>query len=302
MGSPSFAVPSLIALSEITDLVGVVTQPDRPCGRGRAMTPPAVKVAADQRHIRTIQPEKLSDPTALAVLQDWKPDIIIVAAYGQILRKILLALPAKGCLNLHASLLPRHRGAAPVAAAILAGDARTGITLMQMDPGLDTGPMLGNQAIDIDPLDTTESLLEKLSLLAAHTLTELLPQYLNGSLIPVPQDSSLATYAPQLKKEDGRLDIRLSAFSLERQIRAFYPWPGSSLLWNDLPLKVLSAGAKPASPSQPAGLVIEDEGFPAIQCGEGILCLRTIQLAGKKPMSGKDFLRGMHQFLGSVVT
>jgi methionyl-tRNA formyltransferase len=301
MGSPSFAVPTMLALAEISELAGIVTQPNRPSGRGRTLTPPPIKEAADRQHIPAIQPEKLSLPDAMAVLEGWHPDIIIVAAFGQILRKSVLQLPPFGCLNLHASLLPRHRGAAPIAAAILSGDSETGITLMQMDPGLDTGPILGSRAISIDSLDTAASLSEKLSLLAASTLKELLPHYLRGDLSPHPQDRSLATYAPQLSKEDGKLDIRQSAVRLERQIRAYFPWPGSFLQWNGVMLKVLAGEAKTGSTSNEIGLLFEDGGFPAIQCGEGILILRLVHPAGKKPMSGKDFLRGMPGVIGSLV-
>jgi methionyl-tRNA formyltransferase len=211
MGSPEFAVPVLAALTECSQVAGVVTQPDRPSGRGRILTAPPVKVFAVNHQLPVIQPEKLSNPDAMDVLRSWTPDIIIVAAFGQLLRKAVLELPQYGCLNLHASLLPRHRGAAPIPAAILMGDAETGITLMQMDPGLDTGPILGIRSIPIDASDTTSTLTEKLSLLAAHVLTELLPDYLQGKLVPQPQDSNQATYAPQLKKEAGRMDIHQSA-------------------------------------------------------------------------------------------
>jgi methionyl-tRNA formyltransferase len=302
MGSPEFAVPALQALTSLTEVVGVVTQPDRPSGRGRALNPPPVKICAKSNKIPVIQPEKISAPDAFSAMVNWQPDILIVAAYGQILRKNLLALPRLGCLNLHASLLPRHRGAAPIAAAILAGDFQTGITLMQMDPGLDTGPILTSRSIPIGPEDTSGSLSDKLAALAALVLADSLPAYLRQELSPQPQDSALASYAPQLKKENGQLDFHQPAMQLERQIRAYFPWPGSFLLWKGLRMKVLSGAAISGLPEQGIGQVLALNGFPAIQCGQGILVLRTVQLPGKKPMSGNAFLLGNHALIGSTVT
>jgi methionyl-tRNA formyltransferase len=299
LGSPEFAVPSLTALAGITEVVGVVTQPDRPAGRGRAQTAPPIKIQAELLHLPVIQPEKLRAPEAFAQLRDWRPEVIVVTAYGQILRPDVLRLPRYGCLNLHASLLPRHRGAAPIAAALLAGDAETGITLMQMDPGLDTGPMLARRAIPIQQTDTAGSLAARLADLAAETLTEFLPVYIRGELAPAPQDPALATYAPLLKKEDGRLDVQQDAVRLERQIRAYTPWPGAFLIWKQTVLKILAGEAGEATGRMPAGTFTIHQGFPAVHCGQGLLILRTVQPSGKRPMSGAEFLRGARGFITS---
>lgn len=301
MGSPEFSLPALNALMAISNVVGVVTQPDRPVGRGRNPAPPPIKRRADELHLPVIQPEKLRSPEAMARLRSWQPDLILVAAFGQILRSDVLNLPRFGCLNLHASLLPRHRGASPVAAAILAGDVETGITLMQMDAGLDTGPILANRQLTILPADTTESLTNRLAILAAETLTEYFSVYIRGQLAPKPQDSNLATYAAQLTKENGRLDARLDATHLERQIRAYTPWPGTFLMWNQTPLKILSGEARESLSTEPEGTLMVLEKFPAVRCHTGILILRTVQLPGKKPTSGKDFLNGVRDFTGNIL-
>jgi methionyl-tRNA formyltransferase len=301
MGSPEFSVPSLESLARISHVAGVVTQPDRPAGRGRRPVSPPVKTAAEKLGIPVIQPERLSDRAAMDRLYEWNPDLVVVIAFGQLLRPNVLNLPSRGCINLHASLLPRHRGAAPVAAAILAGDRETGITLMKMDKGLDTGPILARQSIPILPGDTTESLAGRLSVLAADTLEKQLPVYLRGDLAPEPQSEHLATYAPRLKKEDGRLDFNRPAQHLERMIRAFHPWPGAYTMWKGQVLKVIRADLETAASSAAAGTVQEVDHFPAVQTGDGLLLLREIQLAGKRPMPGDLFLRGAGQILGTVL-
>src|SRR5258708_6674580 len=220
MGTPKFAVTILRELAEAHTIVGVVTQPDRPAGRGRQLEPAPVKQFAAQASLPTIQPQRLREPAALAQLQAWAPELIVVAAFGQILRPAVLDLPPRGCLNVHGSLLPRHRGAAPIAAAILAGDSETGITIMRMDPGLDTGPLLATRALDILPDDTTGTLTERLAPLGAGLLLDVIPDYLAGRLQPMTQDEPLATYTPQLKKEDGRLDFTRPVIELERRVRA----------------------------------------------------------------------------------
>jgi methionyl-tRNA formyltransferase len=229
MGSPDFSVPALRALAANYSIVGVVTQPDRPSGRGMRLTPPPVKIVAEELHIPVIQPQKLREPGAVQQLKDWNPDLIVVAAFGQILRREVLELPQYGCINVHASLLPRHRGAAPIQAAILAGDAETGITIMKMDPGLDTGPLLSQRAIPIGAEDTGGSMFEKLAQLGGELLLETIPDYISGKITPQPQPETGSTYAPMLKKEDGLLDFTRPAAELERKIRAFHPWPGAFL-------------------------------------------------------------------------
>lgn len=290
MGSPDFAVPALRALAADYAVIGVITQPDRPAGRGNLLTPPPVKAAAQELGLEILQPEKLRQPEAMQKLREWNPDLIVVAAFGQILRPEVLSLPRHGCINIHASLLPRHRGAAPIQAAILAGDQETGITIMLMDPGIDTGPTLARRAIDILPADTGGSLFEKLSTLGGDLLIETLPRYLGGELRPQPQPAEGATYAPMLKKEDGLLDFTRPAAELERKIRAFSPWPGTFMVWQGAPLKI-QRGSLNASITE-AGKRVILNGCPAVGTGAGTLVLEEIQPAGKKSMPGKAFLAG----------
>jgi methionyl-tRNA formyltransferase len=295
MGSPDFAVPPLEALARHYPLAGVVTQPDRPAGRGRNLVPPPVKEAALRLGIPVMQPEKLRLPEAMARLQSWAPDLIVVAAFGQILRPALLELPRFGCINVHGSLLPRGRGAAPIQASILAGDQETGITIMKMDPGVDTGPILSQQAISIAPDDTSGTLFARMAPLGAELLLETLPPYLQGELVPRPQPEEGATYAPMLKKEDGLLDFTQSAAALERRVRAMNPWPGAYFDWKGAPLKVhRSHVAKEKSPGAGRRLILD--GYPAIGTGEGTLILDEVQPAGKKPMPGKAFLAGVRDW------
>ncbi len=298
MGSPEFAVPTLRALVAQYPVVGVVTQPDRPAGRGRKLTPPPVKVVAQELGLPIMQPRRLKAPEAFEQLQAWAPDLIVVAAYGQILRPNVLQLPRYGCINVHASLLPRWRGASPIQHAILAGDQETGITIMIMDEGLDTGPILSQRAIPIAPDDTGATLSAKLAVLGAELLLETLPDYLSGALRPQPQPEDGVTYAPLLKKEDGRLDFTEPAEALARRVRAFDPWPGTFTEWQGAPLKVLRAEAVDA-PSPGPGRRLVWQGFPAVGTGQGVLVLREVQPAGKRPMSGDAFLRGARTWADS---
>jgi methionyl-tRNA formyltransferase len=291
MGSPEFALPSLRGLAASYPLVGVVTQPDRPAGRGRELTPPPVKQLAVQLGIPVIQPLRLKEPGAMQQLQDWSPDVIVVAAFGQILRPAVLDLPPLGCVNVHASLLPRWRGAAPVQAAILYGDQQTGITIMRMDPGVDTGPILSQRATPILPGDTGGSLAERLAELGAQLLLETLPAYLKGEIQPQPQDDALATYAAMLSKEDGQLDFSQPAADLARRVRAFHPWPGAFTFWEGQMLKIHRAHAVEA-PSPHPGTATVHAGQPALHCAEGLLVLDEVQPAGKRSMPGEVFLRG----------
>ncbi len=303
MGSPEFSLPSLRLLAQHFPVVGVVTQPDREAGRGRKLTPPPVKTLALELGLPLIQPEKLRDPAAMAQLAAWAPDLIVVAAFGQILRPAVLDLPRFGCINVHGSLLPRGRGAAPIQAAILNGDLQTGITIMKMDPGVDTGPMLAQRALEILPDDTAHSLSQRMAELGARLLVETLPRYLNGELPPVPQPTEGATYAPMLKKEDGLLDFSQPAASLALRVRAFNPWPGAYTLWQGNVLKILRAQAAPAGAASPAlapGATFQVNGLPAIACGAGCLLLEEVQPAGKKPMPGKVFLNGSRVWSGPV--
>ena len=298
MGSPDFSLSALRLLNEHYQVVGVVTQPDRASGRGRELKAPPVKALALELNIPVIQPEKLREPEAMQQLREWNPDLIVVAAFGQLLKKDVLDLPKFGCINIHASLLPRWRGAAPINAAILAGDEETGVTIMKMDVGLDTGPMLAMKKIRIRRDDTAGSIFQTLSTLGANLLIETLPEYLAGNITPTPQPEEGSTYAPMLKKQDGLLDFTRPADELERRVRAMNPWPGAWFEWNGNVLKVLRA-----SVSEAKGLGIGSrlivEGRPAIMSADGVLVLDEVQPAGKKMMSGKSFLSGARDWASS---
>jgi methionyl-tRNA formyltransferase len=291
MGSPDFAVPSLEGLAAHYPIVGVVTQPDRPAGRGGTLMPPAVKEATLRLGLPVLQPEKLRLPVAMDQLRAWAPELIVVVAFGQILKPEVLDLPPHGCINVHGSLLPRGRGAAPIQAALLAGDTETGITIMKMDRGVDTGPILSQRYMPITAEDTAGTLFARLAPLGAALLLETLPRYLSGELLPRPQPEEGVTYAPMLKKEDGLLDFTRPAFELERRVRAMNPWPGAYFEFNGAPLKVLHASVSgEKSPAAGSRLVVG--GSPAFGTGEGILLLDEVQPAGKKSMPGKAFLAG----------
>jgi methionyl-tRNA formyltransferase len=291
MGSPDFSLASLRLLTQHYQVVGVVTQPDRASGRGRELKAPPVKLLAQELNIPVIQPQKLRDLEAMQQLQVWAPDLIVVAAFGQILKKDVLDLPKYGCINIHASLLPRWRGAAPINAAVLAGDEETGVTIMKMDVGLDTGPMLAMKKIRIKPDDTAGSLFKSLSTLGADLLIETLPAYMDGKITPQPQPDEGSTYAPMLKKEDGLLDFSHSAAELERRIRAMNPWPGAWFEWDGNLLKV-GRGVVGEGNGLSIGSRLIVEGRPAVRCADGILILEEVQPPGKKMMSGKAFLSG----------
>jgi len=295
MGSPDFAAIALRTLDQHFTVVGVVTQPDRRVGRGKKTVSPPMKILADELEIPTIQPHRLRDEEAMDTLRRFAPDLIVVAAYGQILRPNVLQLPHYGCINIHGSLLPRWRGAAPIQAAILAGDAETGITIMQMDEGIDTGPVLSRSILPIAEDDTAGTLFDKLAPLGADLLVETLPKYISGETQPQPQPEEGATYAKMLKKEDGRLDFSQTSEELERRVRAFSPWPGTFFEWNGAPLKVHHAHVD-AGKSPGIGIKLKVAGVPAIGTAEGILVLDQVQPAGKKSMSGKSFLAGARKW------
>lgn len=306
MGTPEFAVPVLEALAQQHQVVGVVTQPDRPAGRGGksgspALAAPPVKQAALARSLPVYQPERLRTPEAIAPIAAWQPDVIIVAAFGQILRPALLALPPHGCLNIHASLLPRYRGAAPIPAAILAGDPVTGVTLMLMDEGLDTGPILAQAEWPLAPVETTQSLTGHLAALGARLALDALPRWLAGDMVPQPQDAALATWCRPLTKEDGLLDWARPAVLLDRQVRACFTWPGAYTLLRGERLKVLRARPLDTPPDAPPGFVLPLEDGLGVATGRGILELMEVQLAGKKPMPAGLFARGRRDLPGAVL-
>ncbi len=298
MGTPDFALPTLSALLSTYEVIGVVTQPDRPAGRKGELTPPPVKVLAQQHGIPVLQPPKLRHPDAIAQLSQWQADVFVVAAFGQILPQRVLDMPRMGCLNVHGSLLPRWRGAAPIQAAIQHGDSKTGITIMQMDAGLDTGPILTQRALAIHPDDTGQTLHDRMAQLGAELLLDTLPDYLAGKLTPTPQDDALATFAPQISKQDGHVDWSKSAAWIERTVRAFSPWPTAYSFWEGKQLKWHKAHA--AVGSAPLGQVIRGaDGVVAIGTGDGLFCPQIVQLEGKKAVTIAEFLNGYPQFVGA---
>lgn len=296
MGSPDFAVPCLPALSQIARIVGVVTQPDKPAGRGMTLTPPPVKAAALAMSLPVIQPISLKEESAFTQLRAWAPDVIVVVAFGQLLRKNVLELPPHGCVNVHASLLPAYRGAAPIQAAILGGEVRTGVTIMKMDAGLDTGPILSQAEIAIEAHDTGGSLFEKLSNLGARELVRTLPLYLAGEICPLPQPDQGASYFGMIRKEDGELTPTMPVAAAERKIRAYHPWPGTSVLIDGEKVKIHKAHIAPGDTTPGARQVIN--GYPALGFEGGWLVFESLQPAGKKAMDGKAYLAGKRGWAG----
>ncbi len=301
MGTPDFAVPALETLAQDYQVAGVVTQPDRPAGRGRRLVAPPVKEAAQALAVEVFQPPTLRSPEAVERLVAWRPDLVVVAAFGQILRPEVLAIPPHGCLNVHASLLPRYRGAAPIPAAILAGDERTGVTIMRMDEGLDTGPMLAQADWPIGPEDTTGSLTAALARLGVVLLLEVLPGWLAGAITPRPQDESQATYCRTLRKEDGLLDWAQPAAHLDRQVRACDPWPGAYTAWAGQRLKILRARPLTAAAPAEPGRVVDLAPGTGVITGEGVLELLVVQLEGKSAMDVHAFSQGRRDFAGSLL-
>ncbi|MCJ7513591.1 MAG: methionyl-tRNA formyltransferase, partial [Anaerolineales bacterium] len=236
-------MPILQALAGVFEVTGVITQPDRPAGRGRGLRPPPVKLAAQALGLPVLQPANPHSPEVLSQLAAWGPEVIVVAAYGRILRPQLLELPPRGCVNVHASLLPRWRGASPIQSAILAGDSVTGVTIMLMDAGMDTGPILAQHETPISEMDTGGRLSDRLSQIGADLLLRTLPEYLGGRLAPHPQDSMKAASTRPLTKEDGALDPLEPADALARRVRAFDPWPGTYLNWEGRRIGILQAAA-----------------------------------------------------------
>ncbi len=303
MGTPEFSVPSLAKLVAADyDVVGVVTQPDRPSGRGRKLEPSPVKRFAVEHGLAVLQPETLRPPEAVAELASLRPDVIVVAAFGQILRPAVLSLPPHGCINVHASLLPRWRGAAPVQAAILAGDQVTGSTIMFMDEGMDTGPVLGQAALAIHFDETAGDLTERLSQHGADLLAETLPRWLVGELTLQPQDNNQATLCRPVRKEQGTIDWSRPALEIARAVRAYNPWPGAVSVWKGVPLKVVQANALAIEASaQPPGTVSETQDVIVVVTGEGVLRLDVVQLAGRNAAGIDDFVRGQRGFVGSLL-
>jgi methionyl-tRNA formyltransferase len=289
-GTPPFAAAALDALADAGhDIVLVLTQPDRPAGRGMKLTPSAVKQAALARGLPVSQPASLKTPESQAELAALDADVMVVAAYGLILPQAVLDLPRLGCLNIHASLLPRWRGAAPIQRAILAGDTETGITIMQMDAGLDTGAMLSKTAVPIGATDTAASLHDTLAAAGAAAIVAALANY--PALVPQKQDEAQATYAAKLSKDEARLDWRLPADTLARAVRAYNPAPGAWTLLDGVPLKVWAAQAV-AGAGAPGEVLRAEADQLVVACGGGALALQELQPAGSKRMNAAAFLAG----------
>lgn len=302
LGTPDFAVPSLQALIDHPELevVGVVTQPDRPAGRGQKLRQSPVKQKAAESGLPTFQPPTLRDDASVDHIRTWKPDALVVAAFGQILRQPVLELAPFGSINVHASLLPRWRGAAPIQYAIHAGDEQTGITIMKMDAGLDTGPMLRQRSIPIAPGETGATLHDKLAQLGAELLPSTLLDYFSGEIVPQPQPEEGATLAPSLKKAAGEIDWSQSAIEIDRKVRAYTPWPGTFSFLGGKMLKVIGGKSHPTitHPVPPGTLILEDS-LLMVQTGEGSYQLDEIQPAGKKRMTAQAFLAGRPDVVGT---
>ncbi|MGQ9928563.1 MAG: methionyl-tRNA formyltransferase [Chloroflexaceae bacterium] len=302
LGSPAFAVHPLEALVAAGHTIAaVITQPDRPAGRERHATPPPVKVAAERLGLPVLQPATLRDPAVVAQLADLRPEAGIVAAYGAILRRNVLAIPPLGYLNVHPSLLPRHRGPTPVAGAILAGDSETGVSIMLLDPGMDSGPILAQSVVPLPPDARTGPLTDELFRLGARLLVEALAAYACGTLVPQPQDHHRATVTRLLKKEDGQIHWSLPAEQIERMTRAYDPWPGAYTHWYGRSLRILSAAVRPEPLEEaPPGTLLGRglEGGPLVATGQGALELLEVQPAGKRPMPGAAWLNGLREATG----
>jgi methionyl-tRNA formyltransferase len=292
MGTPQFAVEPLRALAAAGhDIAGVVTRTDKPAGRGRTVAAPPVKVAAQELGFTIFQPKRAKDPEFIGTLRTLTPEAIIVAAYGQILPKEILTLPKFGCVNIHASLLPAYRGAAPINWAIIRGEQETGITIMMMDEGMDTGAILMQESIPIGPEETAGALKEKLASLGAKMIITALPLLESGKLIPVPQDGTKATMAPLLKKGDGLIDWHLSALEIHNRVRGLSPWPGAYSSLDKNMVKIIASGVVDGI-GEPGSLYERDKNTLVVGTGSGLLRVLSIQPEGKKPMTAGEFMRG----------
>jgi len=305
MGTPQFAVPSLehLALDEYR-IMAVYSQPDRKVGRGLSLVSSPVKSTAENLSLTVVQPPSFKEPEVVAELASFHPDVIVVAAFGQILPQLVLNIPTHGCINIHPSLLPRFRGSSPVAAAILAGDEFTGVSIMLMDKGMDTGPILTRAQIPISTQDTTGLLATKLSVVAAQLLLEVLPCWCRGEITPRTQDKAEATYTSQLSKEGGEIDWHLPAVDIWRQVRAFQPWPGCYTRWQGKQLKIIEAVPLPEEKSFKVGEVValgKEGAVFGINTGEGVLGILQVQLEGKRAMTAAEFQRGQRQLIGTIV-
>lgn len=301
-GTPSFALPTLQALLESPDeVVAVITQPDREKGRGRKVVFPPVKELALRRHLTLLQPERVREESFQENLRGLQPDLLIVVAFGQILPGSILRIPKYGAINVHASLLPKYRGAAPIARAILNGEKSTGITTMVMDEGMDTGDILLQVETPIGNEETCETLHDRLALLGGQLLRETLEKIKAGNICPIPQDHSKATYAPPFKKEDGHIDWKKGAVEIGRQVRAFNPWPGAFSKLGNQWLKIYKGEVRERPlTGKPGEVVWVGSDFIEVETGEGAFRIKEVQLEGRRRMTIRDFLSGHPILMGTV--
>jgi methionyl-tRNA formyltransferase len=301
MGTPDFALQTLQGLIDAgCKMVGVYTQPDRPKGRGKQLAAPPVKELAQKYDIPVYQPLKLRQPEAVAELEALAPDLIVVVAYGQILPKSVLEIPAHGCINVHASLLPKYRGAAPINKAIIDGETETGITTMYMDVGLDTGDMLVKKTLAIGPEETAGELHDRLASLGRETMEETLRRLCAGTLQREVQDDEQSTYASMMRKEDGRIDWNRSAQEIHNHVRGLDPWPGAYTTLNGELLKLAETSPE-AAEGLPGSVIAADKNGVCVACGSGSLRIQQLQLAGRKRLAAADFLRGCPLEAGAMM-
>lgn len=305
MGSPEFAIPPLEQLM-LNDhqIAAVYTPPDKPAGRGMEPASSPIKRAAQSWNLPVIQVPSLKKPEAVEQLAEFKPEAIVVAAFGQILPPEVLAIPRYGCLNIHPSLLPKYRGPAPVPAAFLAGDAFAGVSIMLLDAGMDTGPIFARAQLPILPFDDSQSLLSKLFQVGARMLTQVLSVLPEGRLLPEPQNGTEASYTSEVSKEDGKVDWSQSASSIWHKVRAYNPWPGAYTYWQGKKLKLIEVVALPGANGPQPGLVVSlppPTSGVAVVTGNGVLGVRRLQIEGKREMAVEEFLRGQRNFIGSVL-
>lgn len=303
IGTPSFAIPSLEALlaDSFFDVVGVVTQPDKPVGRTQTLSQSPIKKMALAANLPVYQPERIRN--FVSEIESMKLDIIVLVAYGQIIPKAILDLPQFGCINVHGSLLPKYRGAAVIQAPIINGDSETGVTIMIMDEGLDTGPILAQAHFPLSNTETANSLFPKIATLGAQSLTSTLHRYINGGLKPKAQDEQYTSYVKILKKDDARIDWSKSAPEIERLTRAMNPWPVTWTTWNNKLVKIIEVEHKPFAINQyKPGQIFVSNGQVVVQCGINALIIKRLQLEGKTEMLASDFLRGQVDFGKAVLT
>ena len=301
MGTPQFAVPALDALGSIPGVavVAAYTPPDRRQGRGQNLAPSPVKQRAQQLGILVEQPATLRNSDAVRRFAEHAPDLVVVVAYGRLLPADVLDLPRFGCLNLHPSLLPRHRGPSPVAGAILDGDDTTGVTVMLLDPGMDTGPIIAQSRHPIAPTDNAETLTAELFEDGAHLLSQVIPGWVRGAVEAIPQDDARATYTSKMERADGLADWTRKGEVLWRQQRAYTPWPGLYTNWDGKEVKLLDVTPISDGYADPGIVACADDEPIAVGCGDGMLAVRRLQLQGRRPAGAADFVRGYPHFIGA---